>query len=273
MKLAIYSDTHNEMVSSCEVDEEGKFYLPIFDHYKLPDNDDVDVIILAGDIHVGPNDGMVFARRRWPTAKIIYVAGNHEFYRHHFQDTIAKMREAAKILDIHFFENDAVEIAGVRFLGTSLWTDFELYGAGEPADHAMQLASRFINDFRKIGFGDEMRNMAPEDARELNVQARAFLRAELAKPFAGKTVVITHWLPHPDAIQERFVGDRLTPYFCCDCRDIMSDFPIDLWVFGHSHGSTDFVDTSGCRVLSNQMGYPHESPMATWFNESLVVEL
>jgi hypothetical protein len=136
----------------------------------------------------------------------------------------------------------------------------------------MRLAGGMINDFRKIGFGDDNRTMRPEDAHELNVKARSFLRSELAIPFSGKTVVITHWLPHPGAIQERFVGDRLSPYFCCDCRDIMADFPIDLWVFGHSHGSKDFIDASGCRVLSNQRGYPHENPLATGFNDSLVVE-
>jgi len=37
-----------------------------------------------------------------------------------------KLREGAALNNIHFLENDSVVIDGVRFLGTTLWTDYRL---------------------------------------------------------------------------------------------------------------------------------------------------
>ena len=40
-----------------------------------------DVVVLAGDIHLG-REGRRWARNQFPHKPIIYVLGNHEFYRH-----------------------------------------------------------------------------------------------------------------------------------------------------------------------------------------------
>jgi hypothetical protein len=39
---------------------------------------------------------------------------------------ITTMRESVALKGIHFLENDRVDIGGVRFLGTTLWTDYRL---------------------------------------------------------------------------------------------------------------------------------------------------
>lgn len=50
---------------------------------------------------------------------------------------------------MHFLENDAVTIDGVRFLGATLWTDFLLFGEDQkPA--AMREAARVADDFQLI---------------------------------------------------------------------------------------------------------------------------
>jgi predicted phosphodiesterase len=44
-----------------------------------PPKADADVVVLAGDIHVGVK-GIEWARRSFPAIPIVYVPGNHEFY-------------------------------------------------------------------------------------------------------------------------------------------------------------------------------------------------
>src|ERR1700709_1553735 len=134
MRLWILSDLHLE-----------------FEGFKVPDPvPDADVCICAGDML---NKGVV-PSVRWIAENlpndmpIILVAGNHEFYRSVFDGSIAAGRdEAARHPNIHFLEDDVVEIQGTRFLGATLWTDFELYG---DARLAMEMARTSLNDYRLI---------------------------------------------------------------------------------------------------------------------------
>ncbi len=45
----------------------------------VPPKSDVDIVVLAGDIHVGDH-GIDWAPRSFPPTPVIYVPGNHEFY-------------------------------------------------------------------------------------------------------------------------------------------------------------------------------------------------
>ena len=101
MKLLVLSDLHVEYAS----------FEPDTNATKA-----ADVVVLAGDIHKGA-DGIEWARETFPDKAIIYVAGNHEFYGQHWDAHLEHLRRKATIHDIHFLENDAVTIEGVRFLG------------------------------------------------------------------------------------------------------------------------------------------------------------
>ena len=255
MKLALFSDLHIE-----HIERLGK--TPA----RLP-APQAEAIILAGDIHRAAR-GLRWARAEWPDQPILFVAGNHEFYGLELFKTLAEMHEVADETGIHLLTNHVVVIDDIRFLGTPLWTDFSLYGT--PLSSA-ELAASHVNDFKVIY--DAGAPLATDTMARLHREAKAFLRSELAKPWNGKTVVITHWLPHPDCIQEHYRGDRLSPFFCCNCSDLLSEFQIDLWVFGHTHGSCDARHASGCRLLSNQRGYPSENPIRTGFQPNLLIEV
>ncbi len=137
---------------------------------------------------------------------------------------------------------------------------------------AMMAAKRAISDFHIIR-GSDGKPLEPRETARLHSKTVAFLTAELAKPFDGKTVVVTHFSPHPKTIHHAYMGDRLSPYFTTDLSRLMAQNKIDLWVFGHSHTNCDFVAEGGCRVLSNQMGYSHELANGNGFCEDLVFEL
>ena len=110
-KLLILSDLHAE-----------------FETFEVPKGLDYDVAILAGDI-VAP--GRVVARwlrspARFGDKPVVQIAGNHEYYESVLDQEEAEMRRQAKEQRIHFLNCDEVVVAGVRFLGCTLWTDFAL---------------------------------------------------------------------------------------------------------------------------------------------------
>lgn len=107
-----------------------------------------DSVVLSGDIHKG-NLGVYWARKAWPDKHLVYVAGNHEFYRSDRVKTLEKLRYAANEINVHFLENYEAIIDGIRFLGCTLWTDFNLFGT-EQQNACISLATERLNDFTNI---------------------------------------------------------------------------------------------------------------------------
>jgi hypothetical protein len=215
-----------------------------------------DAIVLAGDISVGVQ-GIQWARRQFPDTPVVYVPGNHEFYGARLPDALEELRTEAERLGVHFLDGDECILGGTRFLGTTLWTDYELYGSA-PADleRAMADAASEMNDFRMIQWaGGEP--LAPALVRDMHLTGVAWLAERLVEPFAGPTVVVTHHLPHRQCIHPKYEGTRFNPCFASDL-DHLVRAPVALWVHGHTHESIDFL-VNGTRVVCNPRGYlPHE---------------
>jgi predicted phosphodiesterase len=240
MKLLILSDLHLEMApfepSASAVQQ-------------------ADVIVLAGDIHPG-TQGLAWAARAFPGKPVVYVAGNHEFYDGHWDDTLAALRARARELGIHFLENDAVTIGGVRFLGCSLWTDFDLDGARKH-DAAMREAMNFMMDYRVIRVNSAWGRLTPQHALDRHRESRAWLERALADP-APPAVVVTHHFPSRRSVLPRYAGDALNPAFGSDLPAALLA-RARLWIHGHTHGSLAYAVGEGvnqARVVCNPRGYP-----------------
>lgn len=225
-----------------------------------------DVVVLAGDIHVGTL-GLEWAREQFPTTPVIYVAGNHEFYGGRLQDVLAALREAAGSLGITLLDGDERVLGGTRFLGTTLWTDFALYGSGPRLARAMADAKYGMNDFRVIRYG-EAGLFRPEYARELHLAQVKWLKEKLVETFDGPTVVVTHYLPHRQSIHPKYEGDPLNPAFASDLAHLVKS-PVALWIHGHTHESCDYV-VHGTHVACNPRGYLPMEPNPA-FDPMLVV--
>ncbi|MGH8800330.1 MAG: metallophosphoesterase family protein, partial [Casimicrobiaceae bacterium] len=89
---------------------------------------DADLVILAGDI-ARPREAVAWASTL--DKPVLYVAGNHEFYGGSIEGTMAELKALCAGTAIRVLDDDEVIIDGVRFLGTTLWTDFLLFGDGE----------------------------------------------------------------------------------------------------------------------------------------------
>lgn len=244
MKLRIYSDLHNEF---------HRFEPPALDP-------DVDLVILAGDIDKKAR-GVKWANDTFQ-CKVVYISGNHEYYDGHIDRTLQKMRDAAEA-HVHVLENESLIVNNVRFLGTAAWTDYSSTGDQVAA---ASMARQSMNDFRYIRADAGYRRLRPDDLITRNHTAKAWLTDQLAQPFEGKTIVVTHQSPSSALLGRKHEG-HLTAAYTNDWPRLIEQ--ADLWVFGHTHEAVD-VELAGCRVVSNPRGYPNES---TGFNASLEIEV
>lgn len=250
MKIRVLSDLHLE-----------------FRDWTMPKSG-ADIVVLAGDIHVGVH-GIEWARRSFPLLPVVYVPGNHEFYGASLQDLMEDLYRHGKRLGVDVLEGRSAVIGGVRFFGATLWTDFALQGKDPTSiDRAMGIAQRGMTDFHLIRYGK--RTFCPADARAIHLARVQWLRTQLACDFAGATVVITHHLPLRQSIHPKYRGSVLNPSFASDLGELMGS-PVSLWIHGHTHESFNYA-VNGTRIVCNPRGYfPMEMNAA--FDPELTVDV
>jgi predicted phosphodiesterase len=226
-------------------------------------------IILAGDIAEGIK-GLEYAKHvaEEHQKPVIYVPGNHEYYWHNYIDLQTEMRRFAKQTEnVIFLDNDVFELEGIRFIGSTLWTDYELDGR-YTASRVMDIVGRCLNDHRLIAYGLDGK-FTTEHALALHRNARAFLERELNKPYIGKTVVITHHAPSLKCAHPHFAVDEIAGAFISDMDDLIKK--ADLWIYGHTHANLD-IHVGKCRLVSNQLGYSSERLPAE-YRPNLLIEV
>nr|WP_205192966.1 metallophosphoesterase [Burkholderia sp. Ax-1724] len=238
-----------------------------------------DLIVLAGDIHNHAAGPRWAAQTFDDTVPVVYVPGNHEYYDGEFGALESALIDAAAQVDnVHVLNNAAlVDPQGRwRVLGTTLWTDFALYGATpEAIEESIEAARRVMLDYRGLiqmnwphDTHDAARDFTPADSLALHRRSRAWLETELAKPFAGKTIVVTHHAPHRLSLAGRYAEDRVSAGFVNHLPELVRA-PVALWIHGHTHTSFDYT-VGGTRVVCNPRGYfdrrngQWENPQFAW---------
>lgn len=225
----------------------------------VPPSLEVDLIVLAGDINKKTR-GIEWASDTF-SCEVVYVMGNHEYYTGHFDRTLDKARKAAAS-HVHVLENETFVWRNTRFLGCTAWTDFSSTG---DVSAAMSVARETMTDFRAIRADTNFRRLRPDDVAARNRQAKAWLTAELHRPFDGRSIVVTHHAPVPEVAGDEH-GGHLSAAYCNAWHSLL--LQADGWIFGHTHRAVDTF-LGGCRTVSNPRGYPGEE---TGFNPSKVIE-
>ena len=250
MKLQLLSDLHLES----------------HPHFRAEPLPGADMLVLAGDIGsyqqgsrlIDPDFGLgrFSPRNGWPVP-VIYVPGNHEYDNVDFDETHERLRTLCDELDIIWLERESRVIEGVRFVGTTLWADFD--ALAEPTDSLAEALKKRGKAMRAADFYLEkaatMRNGELFLAAQLREQALAcqdWLTQALAEPFDGTTVVVTHFAPSLESGDPRY---GLTPGTAGFCNALDALLPhAQLWLHGHLHCPSDYVK-NGCRVVANPLGY------------------
>jgi len=222
-----------------------------------PPATNADVVILAGDIAVGV-EGVLWAREAFDVP-VIYVCGNHEFHNPDYtiKEHIEMMKEVAAGSNVTVLDNDVAVVDGVRFIGSTMWTDVQ------------NAYSALYCDIDRISVGEDAYgpvHFSKDYAQGLFERNRGWLKAELEKRFDGETVVITHHAPSWKSLHEQHVGNPWNPCFISDLEGLMNG--VDVWVHGHTHNNFDY-EVAGTRVVCNPRGYPN--PLGGWENNEFDV--
>ncbi|WP_089955654.1 metallophosphoesterase [Limnohabitans sp. 2KL-3] len=248
-----------------------------------------DVLVLAGDIgsyqahsalrSAGDDD---FGLQRfsplhgWPTP-VLFVPGNHEYDGLDFDEAHERLQETCARLGITWLERQVLPMGGVRFVGTTLWTDFDALGplAGQalpdkiPAhfnhpnsqytrhlkarDKAFRAANYYLRKTQTTRHGLPW---LAEEMREHALQCQDWLSQALATPFDGPTVVVTHFAPSLHSADPRYGKVPGTAGFCNALDHWLPQ--AQLWLHGHLHCASDYIH-KGCRVVANPLGYAHKN--------------
>jgi predicted phosphodiesterase len=230
---------------------------------------EADVVVLAGDI-ARPREAVAWAQGF--EQPVLYVPGNHEYYGGSIDATAEELKRLCTGTRVRLLDNEATEIDGVRFLGSTLWTDFKLFGEGAAQAEALAEAQRLIRDFSRIraAGGTPFTPLASAALFERNA---AWLDARLNEPHAGPTVVITHHAPSARSVHPRFAGSPLNTCFVSHAEWLAAGGRACVWIHGHTHDSFDY-DLDGTRVVCNPRGYAKDGVNENaQFDPGLLVEV
>jgi Icc-related predicted phosphoesterase len=257
MKLWINSDLHINMSPG----------------HALPDMRPAhDVVIIAGDICEDMCKGVRWIASSGLNSKpVIYVAGNHEFYREAIdKNRVNAVVEARKHRNIHILQDSYIDIGGARFIGATLWTDYCLYG-DELAWHSYSAAQKGMNDHRLIRVAKHgYAKFRTKDAHDEHVASRRSIEEALSQPFDGVRVVVTHHAPSAKSIDhQRFAGDVLNGAYASNLDHLVDK--ADLWIHGHIHKPSDYRIGDG-RVVCNPRGYEGLGEMSG-YDPSLTIDV
>lgn len=225
-----------------------------------------DVVVFAGDIAVSPERAAQAIAPIAEVAPVIYILGNHEFYRQSWRAAVALYKKELSSVGgwgAVCLENETAIVKGVRFIGATLWTDF-LDGAQAKSSEAC------LNDFRLITPPPGTIRMSAEMVRARYENSKAFIFQTLAHPFSGSTVVVTHSAPSFRSNPKEYENSSISGAFCCRLdAEIERNGPA-VWIYGHTHANIDYT-IGHTRVVTNQRGYPRESLSAFRFDACVTV--
>lgn len=259
MRITYMSDLHLEF---------GNPILPM-------NKNNADVLILAGDIFLAYDFIDQNPKRRKLYDKflshiseqfpmVIIVAGNHELYRWRMKefekygshlDVLRK--EIFKYRNIKFMENDYMDIGDVRFVGSTLWTDF---GNANP----------LIMDQARYGMNDYATSMyTPDDTLLWHHDSMHFIRRVVGGH--KKVIMISHMAPSYMSVNPAYAGHPMNPAYATELFDFISDNPqIVAWFHGHMH-HTNRYQIGNTWILTNPYGY-HNHDQNRQFDKDIYVD-
>lgn len=213
--------------------------------------DKPDVILIAGDISPNIRDHLYLFEKCLPrNIPKVLILGNHDYEGLRLENANLMYSRLYSILEnTHLLIDSSVVIDGVKFIGSTLWSDFSLAGSEEAAKVEMNWAKNNVLDFNDIFKGDG-NFISPSDMREMSSESQKLIHLYLKEPFEGKRVVMTHFAPHPLSIHPKYSG-MMNAYWANNLEHLLGFS--DIWIHGHVHSSFDYV-VEGTRVVCNPRG-------------------
>ena len=230
-------------------------------------------LILAGDICSYTSKSKFIKFFEYISKKfkrIIYIAGNHEYYKGKLNDKYI-IDLLVSFNNIYFLQDEYItfEEDEVTFYGTTLWSRLD-------EDNIINsYAESHLNDYKYIRNSVDYKLIT----RRLTGEMFEF-SLELLKDFLtsktkgkGKIIIISHHLPLYEVICDKYKGYILNSAYASDLHEELKVFNFDCWIFGHTHFSMkyDYVNADNKLIpfMCNPRGYSNEN---NFFDEDKFIE-
>lgn len=265
MKFRIISDVHSEFNSNHDR----------LDQIPAHELDKESVLIIAGDY-------CVFYKNKFDTISVlssrfysvIYVPGNHEYYKGSFpysEQKFIKYITDNNLTNVHLLQNKTLQIDDIIIYGSTLWTriDYSFY---------CDIVNR-MNDYKKIRSGNYHNNYAnrfvPVICDEYFNKSISKLKTTIDSITTQKLLVVTHHAPTELSIADEFINSPVTSAYYTEL--FLNDKYLDdsyrnkitVWVHGHTHNCVDTM-INNTRIICNPCGYPDQN---THFDKYKFIEL
>ncbi|WP_342332334.1 metallophosphoesterase [Pedobacter sp. FW305-3-2-15-E-R2A2] len=248
MKIQIISDLHQEFGIS-ELNFEN-----------------ADLVILAGDTNLGTK-GIEWVKKYIPNKPVLYILGNHEYYKGSYPKTLHKIIEASGNSNVTVLENNRVEFDGIRFHGATLWTDFSLFGS--PVEYGI-ICQTQMNDYKLIRRDPGYSKLRSIDTFKMHQISKAWLAESLEESRGYKNVVITHHAPSLKSSPELYKNDPVTAAYASNLEALISKYNPLYWIHGHIHTPCRYkIDQT--EVICNPHGYLNEKHNG--YDRELIIEI
>jgi Icc-related predicted phosphoesterase len=248
MKIQIISDLHNEF--------------GIFNH-KF---EDIDLLIIPGDLNLGIK-GISWLKETVKDIPVIYVLGNHEYYKGSYPKTLNHVKSCSGGTNIHILENESVVINGITFHGTTMWTDFGLFG--NPKVYG-SICQGKMNDYKLIRLDPSYSRLRSIDTFRMHKESLNWLEKSLIASETRLNIVVTHHAPSVKSLPDKLKVDITSSAYASDLEEFILKYKPDYWIHGHIHTPSDYK-IGGTRVICNPRGYVDE--VYNGYEMRLVIEI
>jgi Icc-related predicted phosphoesterase len=228
--------------------------------------EDAEVVVLAGDINLGTK-GIEWIKSTITNVPVIYVLGNHEYYKGSYPKTLTAIRNSASDTNVHVLENKAVVIDDVTFHGATLWTDFALLGDSRLNGSTCQGK---MNDYKMIRRDPSYSKLRSIDTYLIHQQSLKWLQSSLETSMTQKNIVVTHHAPSPKSIPEEFKDDIVSSAYASNLEQMILQYQPQFWIHGHIHVPKQY-EVGITKVICNPHGYMNEP--YNGFNKNLMIEI
>ncbi len=214
-----------------------------------------DILVLAGDIGYpmdshGDKYMFLLDRFKQQFKQVILVPGNHEYFQTKNFDRdeiIDKLNTICKKTSCHLLNNDTIDLNGIRFVGTTLWTDIDP-------------RLKCLANTKGKTFGSIFKDF--ESYQNEYRTCLKFLQKELAKQHEKK-VIITHHVPSYSLQHSKYKNKKMydmsgiDSMFYSEILDLLNLADVKYWFCGHTHesGSMMYRNT---QIIINPVGAPWE---------------
>jgi predicted phosphodiesterase len=241
MRIKILSDLHLEIQR-----DQGKHFISALS------TNNCDVLVIAGDLHVGFESikkSLQLFSSHFKNQKIVYVAGNHEYYNRDKISELDQELQEIQIENVSILNNSIAQIDGVNFLGSTLWFPFH---------HDNGSKSWSLNDFFSIRDFEE-------DVYKKNEQCINFLKQNIK----SDSIVVTHHLPSQQCVAPFYKNSPLNCFFVCEVDELIKKAKV--WIHGHTHSSIN-IKIGDASVICNPFGYLGHD-LNPKFNPDCIIEV